>query len=57
MDMTNEEMVRKIKELLKTDADLVFPLALKRKDMEKLVVCIRQRVDQVREKGNRGALE
>jgi hypothetical protein len=55
--MTNEELVRKIKELLKTDADLDFLLALKRKDMEKLVACIRQRVDQVRQKGNRGALE
>jgi hypothetical protein len=44
--MTNEEMVKKIKELLKTDADLGFLLGLKRKDLEKLVACIRGRLDQ-----------
>jgi hypothetical protein len=47
MDMTNEELVKKIKELLKTDADLDFLMVLKRKDLEKLVACIRGRVDQV----------
>jgi len=45
--MTNEEMVKKIKELLKTDADLSFLMVLKRKDLEKLVACIRGRVDQM----------
>lgn len=44
--MTNEELVKKIKELLKTDTDLAFLLLLKRKDLEKLVACIRGRVDQ-----------
>jgi hypothetical protein len=44
--MTNEELVKKIKELLNTDADLDFLLVLKRKDLEKLVASIRARVDQ-----------
>jgi hypothetical protein len=48
--MTNEELVRKIKELLNTDADLDFLLVLKRKDLEKLVACIRARVDQNRKR-------
>jgi len=50
MGMTNEELVKKIKELLETDADLDFLLGVKRKDLEKLVACIRGRVDQVGEK-------
>ena len=58
MDMANEELVKKVKELLKTDADLGFLLVLKRKDLEKLVACIRGRVDQVGgEKGNRRTRE
>jgi len=48
--MTNEELVKKIKELLKTDADLGFLLVLRKKDLEKLLACIRGRVDQVGEK-------
>jgi len=48
--MTNEELVKKIEELLKTDADLDFLLVLKRRDLEKLVACIRRRMDQVGEK-------
>jgi hypothetical protein len=44
--MTNDELVKKVKELLNTDADLDFLLALKKKDLEKLVACIRGRVDQ-----------
>jgi hypothetical protein len=47
MGMTNEELVKKVKELLKTDADLDFLLVLKKKDLEKLVACIRGRLDQV----------
>jgi hypothetical protein len=50
MDMTNDELVKKIEELLNTEADLDFLLLLKRKDLEKLVACIRGRVDQVGEK-------
>jgi hypothetical protein len=45
--MTNQELVKKIKELLNTDNDLDFLLVLKRKDLEKFVACIRGRVDQV----------
>jgi hypothetical protein len=44
--MTNEKLVKKVKELLKTDADLGFLLALNKRDLEKLVACIRARVDQ-----------
>ena len=45
--MTNDELVKKIKGLLKTDSDLGFLLGLKKKDLEKLLACIRGRVDQV----------
>jgi hypothetical protein len=56
--MTNEELAKKIKELLKTDADLNFLMVLRRKDVEKLVACIRGRVDQVGgEKGHRRTRE
>jgi len=47
MGMTNLELVKKIKELLNSDIDLGFLLVLKRKDLEKLVACIRGKVDQV----------
>jgi hypothetical protein len=47
LDMTNDELVRKVEELLNTDADLDFLLVLKRKDLEKPVACIRGRLDQV----------
>ena len=45
--MTNEELVKKIEELLNTDADLDFLLVLKKRDLEKLVACVRGRVDQI----------
>ena len=51
--MTVDELVKKVKELLKADADLDFLLVLKRKDLEKLVACIRGRLDQVSEKEKR----
>ena len=52
--MTNEGLVKKIMELLNTDGDLGFLLVLKRNDLEKLVACIRRRIDQVGvEKGHR----
>jgi hypothetical protein len=44
--MNNDELVRKIEELLKTEADLDFLLVLKKKDLEKLVACVRARLDQ-----------
>jgi hypothetical protein len=57
MDMTNDELVRKVEELLKTDADLDFLLVLRKRDLEKLVACIRGRLDQVSEKGKRRTIE
>jgi hypothetical protein len=54
MAMTNEELVNKMKELLKTDADFDFLLGLKKKDLEKLVACIRGRVDQVGDEKRHG---
>jgi len=45
--MTNEELVKKLQELLNAESDLGFLMVLKRKDLEKLVACIRARVDQV----------
>ncbi len=45
--MTKEELVEKIKELLKTDNDLDFLLDLKMEEIERLVACIRDRVDKV----------
>ena len=45
--MTKAELVEKIKELLKTDNDLDFLLELKRGKLEKLLACIRDRVDKV----------
>ena len=43
--MTKEELVRKISEVLKTDYDLSFLLQLKKKEVETLIACIRDRVD------------
>jgi hypothetical protein len=45
--MTKDELVEKIKELLNTDIDLNFLLSLKKEEVERLVACIRERVDQV----------
>jgi hypothetical protein len=45
--MTKEELVEKIRELLRTDSDLDFLLQLKKEELERLVACIRDRVDQL----------
>jgi hypothetical protein len=45
--MTKEKLIEIIGTLLKTDADLRFLLQLNEKDLEKLVACIRQRIDQI----------
>ena len=45
--MTKEKLVEKIKELLKTDNNLDFLLELKKEELERLVACIRDRVDQI----------
>ena len=56
--MTNEELVKKVMELLNTDRDLGFLLVLKKEDLEKLLACIRGRVDQVGgQKGHRRTRE
>ena len=47
--MTKDKLVEKIKELLKTDNDLDFLLELKKEEIERLIACIRDRVDQVGE--------
>lgn len=41
-----EKLVEKIRELLKTDGDLNFLLILKKEELERLVACIRDRIDQ-----------
>lgn len=45
--MTKEKLVDKTKELLKTDIDLNLLLILKKEELERLVACIRDRVDQL----------
>ncbi len=45
--MTKDKLVEKIRELLKTDIDLNFLLELKKEEPEKLVACIRDRVDRI----------
>ncbi len=47
--MTKDKLVEKIKEILKTDDNLDFMLELKKEELERLVACIRDRVDQVGE--------
>ena len=45
--MTKEKLIEIIRGLLKTGIDLSFLLQLKKRDLETLVACIRDRVDQV----------
>jgi len=45
--MTKEELVGKIGEILKTDNDLRFLLQLKKEEVETLIACIRDRVDNL----------
>ncbi len=45
--MTKEKLAEKIREILKTDNNLDFLLELKKEELERLVACIRDRVDQV----------
>ena len=45
-NMTKKELVQKIQELLNTDIDLNFLLKLQKKEIETLIACIRDRVDQ-----------
>jgi hypothetical protein len=45
--MTQERLVKIIEELLRTDATLAFLKELKREDLERLVACVRARLDQL----------
>jgi hypothetical protein len=45
--VTEQELVKKIEELLNTENDLDFLLVLKRKDLENLMACIGARLDHV----------
>jgi hypothetical protein len=44
--MTKEELIEIIKTILKADLDLGFLVQLKKGELETLVACIRERVDQ-----------
>jgi len=44
--MTKEQLIKKIKELLKADADLDFLFELNKTEIETLIACIRDRVDR-----------
>jgi hypothetical protein len=46
-DITKEKLTSIIKELLKTDTDLRFLQELCREDLEKLVACVRDRIDRL----------
>lgn len=46
-NMTQERLVKIIQELLRTDASLAFLQELKREDLERLVACVRARLDQL----------
>ena len=48
MGMTKRELVEKIRELLRTDADLGFLLQLGGKELETLAASIRERIVQER---------
>ena len=45
--MTKDKLVEKIREILRIDNDLDFLVELKKEELERLVACIRDRVDQV----------
>jgi len=45
--MTKDKLVEKIKEILKTDNNLDFLFELKKEEIERLVACIRDRVDRI----------
>ena len=47
--MTKEKLIEIMQGILETDVDLSFLLQLKEKELETLVACIRERIDQVRD--------
>ena len=47
--MTKEKLIEIMQGILKTDVDLSFLLQLKEGQLETLIACIRERVDQTRQ--------
>jgi hypothetical protein len=47
--MTKEKLIEIVYGILKTDVDLSFLLQLKKSELETLVTCIRNRVENIRE--------
>ena len=45
--MTKEKLIEIIQGILQTDVDLSFLLQLKERELERLIACIRERVDQI----------
>jgi hypothetical protein len=43
--MSNEKLIQIIQDLLRTDQDLSFLKELKKEDLERLVACIRDRIN------------
>jgi hypothetical protein len=48
--MRREKLVALLKKILKTDADLAFLSNLESKDLETLIACIRDRIEQEKER-------
>jgi hypothetical protein len=44
--MDKEQLVETIKRILNTDSDLSFLLRLRTSELERLVACVRARIDQ-----------
>jgi len=47
--MTKEKLIEILRGLLKTDVDLNFLLQLKKAELETLVACIRDRIENIQE--------
>ena len=47
--MTKEKLIEIMQGILKTDVELSFLLQLKERELETLIACIRERVDQAKE--------
>ena len=47
--MTKEKLIEIFQGILETDVDLSFLLQLKESELETLVACIREQVDQARD--------
>ena len=47
--MTKEKLIDIMQGILKTDVDLSFLVQLKERELETLIACIRERVDQARD--------